>query len=54
VLFDKIASVGLYFISKMYLYFSIGNGQPRERAPLYSYIGALSFPIGRIVVLLAD
>jgi len=28
VLFDKIASV--YFIWKMYLYFSIGNGQPRE------------------------
>jgi len=30
VLFDKIASV--YFISKMCLYFSIRNGQPREPA----------------------
>ena len=30
VLFDKIASV--YFIWKIYLYFSIGNGQPREPA----------------------
>ena len=30
VLFDKIAS--LYFIWKMYLDFSIGNGQPREPA----------------------
>ena len=31
-MFDKIASA--YFISKMYLYmyFSIGNGQPREPA----------------------
>jgi len=28
VLFDKIASI--YFICKIYLYFSIGNGQPRE------------------------
>jgi len=28
VLFDKIASV--YFIWKKYLYFSTGNGQPRE------------------------
>ena len=28
--FDKIASV--YFIGKIYLYFSIGNGQPREPA----------------------
>jgi len=28
VLFDKIASV--YFVEKMYLYFSIGNDQPRE------------------------
>ena len=30
VVFDKIASV--YFIWKIYLYFSIGNGQPREPA----------------------
>jgi len=31
-LFDKIASV--YFILKnIYLYFNIGNGQPRERTP---------------------
>jgi len=30
VLFDKIASV--YFIRKIYLYFSIGNGQPMEPA----------------------
>jgi len=30
VLFDKITSV--YFIWKIYLYFSIGNGQPREPA----------------------
>ena len=30
VLFDKIASV--YFIWRIYLYFSIGNGQPREPA----------------------
>jgi len=30
VLFDKIASV--YFICKKILYFSIGNGQPREPA----------------------
>jgi len=30
VLFDKIASV--YFILKIYLYFSIGIGQPREPA----------------------
>jgi len=30
VLFDKIAS--LYFIRKIYLYFSIGNGQPMEPA----------------------
>jgi len=30
VLFDKIASV--YFIRKIYFYFSIGNGQPREPA----------------------
>jgi len=30
VQFDKIASV--YFIWKMYLHFSIGNGQPREPA----------------------
>ena len=30
VLFDKIASE--YFIWKIYLYFSIGNGQPREPA----------------------
>jgi len=30
VLFDKIASV--YFISKIYLYFSTGNGQPMEPA----------------------
>jgi len=30
VLFDKIASV--YFIYKIYLYFSSGNGQPREPA----------------------
>ena len=29
-LFDKIASV--YFIGKIYLYFSIGNGKPREPA----------------------
>ena len=28
VLFDKMAFV--YFILKIYLYFSIGNGQPRE------------------------
>jgi len=30
VLFDKIASV--YFNSKIYLHFSIGNGQPVEPA----------------------
>ena len=30
VLFDKIASI--YFIWKIYLYLSIGNGQPREPA----------------------
>ena len=30
VLFDKIASV--YFIRKIYLYFSVGNGQPEEPA----------------------
>ena len=30
VLFDKIASV--YFIWRMYLYFSIGSGQPRQPA----------------------
>jgi len=30
VLFDKIASA--HFIWKIYLYFSTGNGQPRERA----------------------
>jgi len=30
VLFDKIASV--YYIWKIYLYFSIGNGQPTEPA----------------------
>jgi len=30
VLFDKIASV--YFIGKIYKYFSIGNVQPREPA----------------------
>ena len=30
VLFDKIASV--CFVGKMYSYFSIGNGQPREPA----------------------
>ena len=30
VLFDKIASV--YFFSKLYSYFSTGNGHPREPA----------------------
>ena len=30
VMFDKIASV--YFIWKIYSYFSTGNGQPREPA----------------------
>ena len=30
MLFDKIAFV--YFIGKIYLYFSIGNGQPMEPA----------------------
>ena len=30
MLFDKIASV--YFIRKVYSYFSTGNGQPREPA----------------------
>ena len=35
VLFDKIVSV--YFICKIYLYFSIGNGQPREPALRQSY-----------------
>jgi len=30
VLFEEIASV--YFIRKVYLYISIGNGQPREPA----------------------
>jgi len=45
VLFDEIASV--YFISKIYLYFCIGNGQPREPAlyQLYRQFGTLSFPI---------
>ena len=39
VLFDKIGSV--YFCWKMYLYFSIGNGQPREPAlcQLYRHNG---------------
>ena len=38
VLFDKIASV--YFIWKMYLYFSIGNGQPQgtSTVPIYWHI----------------
>jgi len=38
VVFDKIASV--YFIWKIYLYLSIGNGQPREPAlcQLYRHI----------------
>ena len=40
--FDKIASV--YFIWKMYLYFGIGNGQPRNRHGA-NCIGTLSFPI---------
>ena len=35
VLFDKIASV--YFIRKIYLYFSIRNGQPREPAQCQLY-----------------
>ena len=39
VLFDKIVSV--YFIRKIYLYFSTGNGQLREPA----LIGILSLPI---------
>jgi len=38
--FTKIASV--YFIRKAYLYFSAGNGQPREPS---NCIGALSFPM---------
>jgi len=41
VLFDKIASV--YFFKKMYLYFSIGNAQPREPALHANCIGTLSF-----------
>jgi len=36
VLFDKIASE--YFIWKIYLYFSIGNGQPREPALCQLYL----------------
>jgi len=35
VLFDKTASV--YFIWKIYSYFSIGNGQPREPAQCWLY-----------------
>ena len=35
VLFDKNASV--YFILKIYLYFSVGNGHPREPAPCQLY-----------------
>jgi len=31
-LFDKIASVGYFYLKKIYLYFSIENGQPREPA----------------------
>jgi len=40
VLFDKIASV--YFICKIYLYFSVGMARPANCA---NCIGALSFPI---------
>ena len=42
VLFDKIASV--YFFRKMYLYFSIGNDQPRKPALCQLYRPP-SFPI---------
>jgi len=35
VLFDKIASA--YFVWKIYQYFSIGNGQPREPALCHLY-----------------
>jgi len=45
VLFDKIASV--HFIWKMYLYFSIVNGQPREPAlcQLYRHTIAAAAPL---------
>ena len=44
VVFDKIASA--YFIWKMHLYFSIGNGQPRKPQHRADCIGTLSFSIG--------
>ena len=42
VLFDKIASV--YFISKMYLYFGIGNGRSPGNQHCANCIDILSFP----------
>jgi len=44
VLFDKTVSV--YFVGEIYLYFSIGNGQPREPAlsQLYRRTFVNSFP----------
>ena len=39
MLFDKIAS--MYFILKIYLYFSIGNGQPRGGKQHCVHIGTL-------------
>jgi len=50
VLFDKIASV--YFIGKIYSYFSIGNGLPGKRH-CANCIGALSFPIYKTIVFRA-
>ena len=52
VLFDKIASA--YFIWKMYLYFSIGNGQVREPALCQLYIGTLAFSVARNVAIDTD
>jgi len=49
VLFVKIASV--YFISKIYLYFSVGMARPANCA---NCIGALSFPIHTGAVLVYE
>jgi len=52
VLFDKIVS--FYFILKTYLYFSIGNGQPREPAlcQLYrhTFVPYASLKTGTVLV----
>ena len=44
--FDKIASVGNILFEKIYLYFSIGNGQPMGNQHCANCIGTLSFTIG--------